>query len=803
MPQPVFFSDEIPLDAVNGAQLVALANGNLVAIWDDGDVHGQVLGADGALIGSAFTVNSVTAGDQGWDEGRIVAPLANGGFVVVWSDPFSFDSVATVKAQMFDATGAATGGEIIVSSSDVLYQDFSVIGLANGGFVVSWDVQINLNSPGYATDVSARIFDASGVPVGAGIPIAGSADADESFPVLAQLTDGHIVVGVSDDASFTTALLDGAGAVVAGSQTTIQSTSGDFAYLDDIAALPNGGFVAVYGDYTFNPVTFDESGVVRVQMFNANGAAVGDPILVSTAAVDPGDARIVALADGGFFVLWDDYTDGEAGETVFGARFTSAGVADGGQFQISAPGDNYLDARSLVVTADGRLVGSWDTEDSQTFADGTTVRFLDPRESGVTLNGGAGADHWFGSAYADALNGMDGADVISAGAGMDTLHGGAGADTLHGGAGSDTLLGDEGDDVLLESPNSASFDHDSLDGGAGNDYLGGVYSGDTARGGDGDDVIQDIGGGDVIDGGAGFDTVEHGYFQSYQTVISIEALRFVTDLAIPWTHNSAFIDTTQLGAGFSTSLQVTGSSIPDSLSVFVADSVGSPDLDISGFVFTNWSANDTIYLGGDSRANHIIGGDMDETLAGSPDVYFPDRIDTLAGGGGNDTYILYDDLDVIVENANGGVDTIRTYYTAGPTILPDNVENLVIPNDYSVAVHGIGNALDNLMIGSSNLLLAGAAANFLEGLGGADTLVGGAGNDTLDGGLGADSMSGGTEDDLYYVDNAGDVVTENLNEGTDTIRSTIGIAALAANVENLELLNAVATGNGNGLDNKI
>ena len=45
---------------------------------------------------------------------------------------------------------------------------------------------------------------------------------------------------------------------------------------------------------------------------------------------------------------------------------------------------------------------------------------------------------------------------------------------------------------------------------------------------------------------------------------------------------------------------------------------------------------------------------------------------------------------------------------------------------------------------------------------GNDTLNGGTGNDALNGGAGADTMAGGAGNDTYYVDNAGDVVTEHV-----------------------------------------
>jgi Ca2+-binding RTX toxin-like protein len=85
---------------------------------------------------------------------------------------------------------------------------------------------------------------------------------------------------------------------------------------------------------------------------------------------------------------------------------------------------------------------------------------------------------------------------------------------------------------------------------------------------------------------------------------------------------------------------------------------------------------------------------------------------------------------------------------------------------------------------------------------GADTLIGNSAANILNGGAGADSMTGGLGDDIYVVDNAGDVVTENASEGVDTIQSSV-IYVLPANVENLTLTGTAANGIGNTLDNVI
>ncbi|MCY7338810.1 MAG: hypothetical protein LH465_02470 [Sphingomonas bacterium] len=130
-----------------------------------------------------------------------------------------------------------------------------------------------------------------------------------------------------------------------------------------------------------------------------------------------------------------------------------------------------------------------------------------------------------------------------------------------------------------------------------------------------------------------------------------------------------------------------------------------------------------------------------------------------------------------------------------------------------VDAHTIDYSLDNVINGTvgndqlsglgGNDSLYGLAGNdLLDGGTGNDLLDGGTGNDLLDGGAGNDDMRGGTGNDIYVVDGAGDQVTENANEGTDTVRSSVS-HTLGANVENLELLGLALNGTGNTLDNVI
>jgi Ca2+-binding RTX toxin-like protein len=118
------------------------------------------------------------------------------------------------------------------------------------------------------------------------------------------------------------------------------------------------------------------------------------------------------------------------------------------------------------------------------------------------------------------------------------------------------------------------------------------------------------------------------------------------------------------------------------------------------------------------------------------------------------------------------------------------------------AINGTGNGRDNIITGNSaaNTLSGNDGNDTLLGGAGNDTLIGGSGNDTLDGGTGNDQMNGGIGNDLYVVDSVSDKITENANEGIDTVKSSVNFSiATLLNVENITLTGTAqnATGNAN------
>ena len=126
-------------------------------------------------------------------------------------------------------------------------------------------------------------------------------------------------------------------------------------------------------------------------------------------------------------------------------------------------------------------------------------------------------------------------------------------------------------------------------------------------------------------------------------------------------------------------------------------------------------------------------------------------------------------------------------------MLEDGVENLTLTG---TIYRGNGNELDNVITGND-------ADNNLWGMEGNDTLIGGGGADALFGDVGQDTLIGGAGDDYYEIDDAGDVIVENANEGDDFVRSTVSWT-LGANLERLAVDGYDdLTVTGNALDNGL
>lgn len=176
------------------------------------------------------------------------------------------------------------------------------------------------------------------------------------------------------------------------------------------------------------------------------------------------------------------------------------------------------------------------------------------------------------------------------------------------------------------------------------------------------------------------------------------------------------------------------------------DSIGGTSHDdiLSGYMGAD-------VLNGNPGNDHLSGNEGNDTLRGGSGD------DTLIGGSGNDKYYVDSPYDIVIENKNEGTDLIVSEIT---WLLGVNQENLTLTGfNFYTSINGIGNSLNNILVGSytANLLSGKAGKDTIKGGNGADTLIGGSGNDKLWGGYGHDILRGGTGKDVMNGGQGNDI----------------------------------------------
>lgn len=326
-----------------------------------------------------------------------------------------------------------------------------------------------------------------------------------------------------------------------------------------------------------------------------------------------------------------------------------------------------------------------------------------------------------GNAGDNLLSGLAGKDNLRGGAGNDVLDGGAGQDVLLGGVGNDTYIVDNIKDKVVEGANQGIDSvRSSISYGLGNHVENLVLIGSQNLDGKGNNLANTITGNsghNVLNGDVGADTLIGGMGDDTYLVDNIA-------------------DTTiELANG---GIDRVRTALAD---YKLADHVEY--LEFTGTRNSNGTGNDT--------ANTIIGNVGNNILDGAAGA------DELIGKLGNDTYIVSDAGDLVVEAVGEGVDLVKS--SLADYTLTEQVENLEL---LTGAISGTGNDLVNTIIGND-------ANNILSGGIGDDTLVGGVGADKLIGGLGVDTLTGGTGIDTFaLMDTGRDIITD-FNAGEDII----------------------------------
>jgi Ca2+-binding RTX toxin-like protein len=203
----------------------------------------------------------------------------------------------------------------------------------------------------------------------------------------------------------------------------------------------------------------------------------------------------------------------------------------------------------------------------------------------------------------------------------------------------------------------------------------------------------------------------------------------------------------------------------------------------------------TIWDGGTGNTLDLSGFTEDSTVNLAPGTF------TSCNGMTNNIGIA---LGTTIESWVGGSGNDQVSGSAGGGVLDGGGGNDAIASssDMNTAIGGEGNDWLSLT-GNQNQLSGGDGHDALSVVGASNTLSGDAGNDQLTASGGANHLLGGAGSDAYFVDNAGDAVTENAGEGIDTVYATAHFR-LSSHVENLVLQgSADFQAYGNGASNAV
>ena len=164
----------------------------------------------------------------------------------------------------------------------------------------------------------------------------------------------------------------------------------------------------------------------------------------------------------------------------------------------------------------------------------------------------------------------------------------------------------------------------------------------------------------------------------------------------------------------------------------------------------------------------VEGGNGNDSLVGNA------HGDFLDGGAGNDSLYGHEGNDFLV--GGEGDDYLHDYQGYGNYLMGGE------DNDTVVGVGFLnGDDGDDYISANGEWTLPGETDQRWGG----SYLDGGAGDDTLQGDTAShNTLTGGTGDDTYYVYRSDDVITENVNEGFDTVYTTTDLK-LADNIEAL------------------
>ncbi|MBR7800761.1 DUF4214 domain-containing protein [Undibacterium fentianense] len=383
-------------------------------------------------------------------------------------------------------------------------------------------------------------------------------------------------------------------------------------------------------------------------------------------------------------------------------------------------------------------------------------------------SGGEGDDNLIFAGGDDLISGDNGSDALFGNSGRDTLDGGTGEDFLFGGLGNDQLNAGADDDFIAGSANPLmrivlgedplqffAFDYDQ-DGNLISDSVG----------------AQTLGGGDdVIDGGAGFDTLFYSGERSQYAIQMVGRVLHITDQSGK-SGTDQITNVEMFVFGEQAFVFDLNSAAADTYRLYQAAFGRTPDTDGLSYWYKEMQEHHATLH--DVAQNFVSSLEFQRVYGSAPVIervlqgfyqHILGRTPDLEGYTyWHDEYVMGRiDLAGILANFSDSPENRELTAFAIQQGVPlhidlgeryDKTNRFVYGDENSNSLSGtVGN--DHLFgLQGQDQLLGGAGDDILFGAEGNDELFGGMGNDFLFGGLGENQIDGGTGIDTAYFGSA-------------------------------------------------
>ena len=396
-----------------------------------------------------------------------MAGLSGGGFIGVWPDDGSEDSIGNgLRGQVYAADGSTVGNEFTVSTdTDGVPRTPAVTGLSGEQSVAVW-AALTQTVDGARPAIHVQVLNADGSKSGAEFKIVGSDENDlRETPDVAALQGGGFAVtwqdggrvsgGVLSRSSVMVQLFDADGDAI-GDEVLVAAPNSYYGFSSPaIAPLDDGSFVITFYDQTRYGPDKSES-AISAQIFDADGNLSGDRIYVNSTFHGTQTAPAVEGMDNGAFVVsWtDDTVSGSAnkpGIAILAQAFANDGTRIDDEFVVNDPGTGTetFSNGGLTQTSDGVFVASFGSGplrgDIVSHGNGSAKVF----KFGMPLMGDNSDNVLNGTLFGDEIHGLGGDDTIQGKDGDDRLFGGDGNDMIVADNGDNLLRGGDGDDEII------------------------------------------------------------------------------------------------------------------------------------------------------------------------------------------------------------------------------------------------------------------------------------------------------------------------------------------------------------------